>query len=71
MLLNYINIHLTTYVELEYLHPMCYVYLKCCLDFRAYFEDVYYIAEPYSNYVSRKQKCKDKEEEMQDRRTRL
>jgi hypothetical protein len=35
-------------------------------DFRAHFEDVHCIEEPRSNCVSRKRKCKDKGEEMQD-----
>ena len=61
MLLNYINIHLNTYIELECLHPIYYAHLRSPLDFRAYFKDMHYIKELCLNYVSRKQKSKDKE----------
>lgn len=45
---------------------MCHVHVKSPLDFRAHFKGIHCIKEPRSNYVSRKRKCKDKEEEMQD-----
>jgi hypothetical protein len=45
---------------------MCHTHLECPSDFRAHFEDVHCIEEPRSNCVSRKRKCEDKEEEMQD-----
>jgi hypothetical protein len=35
-------------------------------DSRAYFQDAHYIEEPCSNYVSRKRKSKDDEENVQD-----
>jgi hypothetical protein len=66
MLLNHINMYLTTYAELECLHPMYHAHLKSPLDFRAHFKDVHYIKEPRSNYVSRKQKSNDDEQKVED-----
>lgn len=45
---------------------MCHAYLESPSDFRAHFKDVHCIKEPHSNCVSRKRKCKNKEEEMQE-----
>jgi hypothetical protein len=63
-LLNHINKYLETFAKQECLHPLCRVLLMNVSDSQAHFQDAHYIEEPRSNYVSRKRKSEDDEENM-------
>jgi hypothetical protein len=65
-LLNHIDTHLKTYAKSECPHPLCRKPIMQASDLRFHIRDDHFIEEPRSNCVSRKRKCEDVEEEMQD-----